>query len=126
MGELAQELENAGNENDTEKLGERIDELLERYRKIGEALSPLISDDEPDESELNPISEDELGQMYTAISEFISVSDYDSVIDLIEELKGCRVPDKEKERCNALIKAADEIRYEDIRGIIEKEDDDGQ
>ncbi|MCR5789149.1 MAG: response regulator [Lachnospiraceae bacterium] len=119
LGELAQELENAGNENDTKKLGEHIDELLERYRKIGEALSPLTGVDEPDESGLTPISEDELGQMYTAIREFISVSDYDSVIDLIDSLKDYRVPDNEKERRNALIKAADEIRYEDIEDIIE-------
>ena len=126
LGELAQELENAGNENDTEKLGERIDELLYRYRKIGEALSPLIGVDEPNESDLNPISEDELGQMYTAISEFISVSDYDSVVDLIEALKGYRVPDNEKERRNAWIMAADEVRYEDIKDIIEKEDNDAQ
>ena len=126
LGELAQELENAGNENDTEKLGEHIDELLERYRKIGEALSPLIGGDESDESDLEPISEDELEQMYTAISEFLSVSDYDSVIDLIEALKSYRVPDNEKDRRNALIKAADEIRYEDIKEIIEKENGDAQ
>ncbi|MCR5685984.1 MAG: response regulator [Lachnospiraceae bacterium] len=120
LGELAQELENAGKENDTEKFGERIDELLERYRKIGEALSPLISINEPDESELKPINEDELGQMYTAIREFISVNDYDSVIDLIETLKGYRVPDNEKDRRNALIKAADEIEYEEIKEIMEE------
>ena len=64
--------------------------------------------------------------MYTAISEFISVSDYDSVVDLIEALKGYRVPDNEKERRNALIKAADEVRYEDIKDIIEKEDNDAK
>ncbi len=120
LGELAQELENAGNANDTEKLGERIDELLERYRRIGEALLPLISPNEPDESELKPISEDGLGQMYIAIREFISVNDYDSVIDLIETLKGYRVPDNEKGRRNALIKAADEIEYEEIKEIMEE------
>ncbi len=126
LGELAQELENAGNEGDTVKLGDHIDELLMRYRKIGEALSPLLSDEEADESDLKPISGGELGQLYTAISEFITVSDYDSVIDLIETLKGYRVPDNEKDRRNALIKAADEIRYEDIKEIIEKEDNDVQ
>lgn len=50
LGELAEELEITGNENDTEKLRVGIDELLLRYRKIGEALSPLISVAEPDES----------------------------------------------------------------------------
>ena len=120
LGELAQELENAGDANDIEKLGGGIDELLERSRKIGEALLSLISVEEPDEIELEPISEDELSQLYTAISEFISVSDYDSVIDLIDTLKCYRVPDNEIERRNALIKAADEVRYEDIKEIIEK------
>ena len=118
LGELAQELENAGNEGDTEKLGSEIGNLLDRYKKIGEALSPLVLDDEPDDSDLTPIDEGELKELYTAISEFISISDYDSAIDLIEVLKGYRVPDEEKERRMALIKAADEVRYEDILKII--------
>ena len=123
LGELAQELENAGNEGDTEKLGSEIGNLLDRYKKIGEALSPLVLDDEPDDSDLTPIDEGELKELYTAISEFISISDYDSAIDLIEVLKGYRVPDEEKERRRALIKAADEVRYEDILRIIYEEDD---
>lgn len=123
LGELAQELENAGNEGDTEKLGSEIGNLLDRYKKIGEALSPLVLDDEPDDSDLTPIDEGELKELYTAISEFISISDYDSAIDLIEVLKGYRVPDEEKERRRALIKTADEVRYEDILRIIYEEDD---
>ena len=122
LGELAQDLENAGNDGDLDKIGAGIDELLSRYRKIGEELSPLLSDEEPDESNLKAISEDELKELYTAIKEFISVSDYDSVIDLIERLKDYRVPDKEQNRRQALIEAADEIRYEDIKDILEKED----
>ncbi len=122
LGELAQDLENAGNDRDLDKIGAGIDELLSRYRKIGEELSPLLSDEEPDESNLKAISEDELKELYTAIKEFISVSDYDSVIDLIERLKDYRVPDKEQNRRQALIEAADEIRYEDIKDILEKED----
>ena len=120
LGELAQELENAGNEGDTEKIEAHIDELLSRYRKIGEALSPLLDSDEPDDSQLKPISDKELGQLYTAIKEFLSVDDYDSVLDMIEALKGYHVPEEEKERRNALILAADEIRYEDIPDIIDK------
>ena len=118
LGELAQELENAGNEGDTEKLGAYIGELLERYRRIGKALAPLVAKDEPDESSLEPISEEELKELYTAIGEFLSVSDYDTVVDMIEGLKKVRVPDREKERCAALIEAADEVRYEDISAIL--------
>ncbi|MCR5791155.1 MAG: hypothetical protein K6G83_14835 [Lachnospiraceae bacterium] len=47
-------------------------------------------------------------------------------MDLIEALKGYKVPDDEKERKRALIRAADEVRYEDIVKIMEKEDDNAQ
>ena len=126
LGELAQELENAGNEGNVKKLSEHMDELLSRYRAIGEGLSPLLGSNEQGDSGLTPITGEELSQLYTAIREFISVDDYDSVIDLIEALKGYSVPDAEKERRSALIKAADEIRYEDISEILEKESDHAQ
>ena len=122
LGELAQTLENAGNAGDTEKLSAEIGTLLSRYRKIGEALSPLVSEETSDDDDLPAIDPSELKELYTAIGEFISVSDYDSAVDLIEALKGYSVPAEEKERRNALIKAADEIRYEDISKIIKGEE----
>ena len=48
----------------------------------------------------------------------MSVSDYDSAVDIIAGLKDLRVPDGEKERRQRLIRAADEVRYEDIAGIL--------
>ena len=59
-----------------------------------------------------------LGEMYTAIEEFMSVSDYDSAVEIIEGLKKYSVPDDQKERCRSLIAAASEIRYEDIEQIL--------
>ena len=96
--------------------------MLSRYRKIGEALSPLVSEETSDDDDLPAIDPSELKELYTAIGEFISVSDYDSAVDLIEALKGYSVPAEEKERRKALIKAADEIRYEDISKIIKGEE----
>ena len=75
-----------------------------------------------DDDDLPAIDPSELKELYTAIGEFISVSDYDSAVDLIEALKGYSVPAEEKERRKALIKAADEIRYEDISKIIKGEE----
>ena len=120
LGELAQELENAGHENDAEKLGARIDELLERYRRIGEALAPLINTDETDESELPMIGEEDLRELYTGIREFLSVNEFSSAVELIENLKKYSVPESERERRKALIKAADDLEYEMIPEIMEK------
>ncbi|MBR5088317.1 MAG: response regulator [Ruminiclostridium sp.] len=120
LGELAQELENAGHENDAEKLGARIDELLERYRRIGEALAPLINTDETDESELPMIGEEDLRELYTGIREFLSVNEFSSAVEFIENLKKYSVPESERERRKALIKAADDLEYEMIPEIMEK------
>ncbi len=120
LGELAQELENAGHENDAEKLGARIDELLERYRRIGEALALLINTDETDESELPMIGEEDLRELYTGIREFLSVNEFSSAVELIENLKKYSVPESERERRKALIKAADDLEYEMIPEIMEK------
>ena len=46
IGELAQELENAGKNGDRDKVAERIDELFERCRKLSKQLSPLIYGEE--------------------------------------------------------------------------------
>ena len=56
--------------------------------------------------------------MYTAIKEFLSVSDYDSAVDIIEGLKGLSVPEDEKQRRKELLAAAADIRYEDIVNIL--------
>ncbi|MBR5091387.1 MAG: response regulator [Ruminiclostridium sp.] len=122
LGELAQELETAGKNGDSGAVGERIDELLARCRKLGEQLRPVsgggpAEDDEPDKP---PMSQEELSEAYTAIGEFMSVADYDSAVELIEGLKNYSVPESEKARCDALAKAAAEVEYEKITQILEK------
>ena len=56
--------------------------------------------------------------MFTAIREFMSVSDYDSAVEIIEGLKDYSVPETEKERCRQLIEAVAQIRYEDIEQLL--------
>ncbi|MCR5322547.1 MAG: response regulator [Lachnospiraceae bacterium] len=118
LGSLAEKLEMAGKANDTDTLYSKAGELLKRYRQLGSDLKPIAADDAPEGSELTPIDEEMLGEMFTAIREFMSVSDYDSAVELIEGLKGYSVPETEKERCRQLIAAAAEIRYEDIEQLL--------
>ena len=118
LGELAQELENAGNAGDMEKLGAHIADLLGRYRSLGEALAPMLQTEE--DADLPMLGEEELSEIYTGISEFMSVSDFGSAVDLIENLKEYSFPESEKERCKTLIKAAEEIDYDTIAEIMQK------
>lgn len=115
LGAIAEELEAAGNANDTDKLNARAGELFERCRALGEELSPLL-----EKSGLPLISEDELNEAYTLIREFLSVEDYESVMQVIEGLKEYSYPDSGKTRCEALVKAAAEFDYDRINGIMEE------
>ncbi len=113
LGALAEELEAAGNANDTEKLNARADELFTRCRALGEQLSPLLKNDD-----LQMISDDELNEAYTLIREFLSVDDLESVMQIIGGLDGYSFPDSEKQRCEALKKAAREFDYDAMKNIM--------
>ncbi len=119
IGELAQALEDAGKNGDRDKVAERIDELLKRCRDLGAQLKPLCGGKaEEDESDKPPISPEEIKELYTAITEFMSVADYDSAVQLIEGLRNYSVPDSEKARCDALMSAAADVEYEKISEIL--------
>ena len=121
LGSLAEMLEKAGNENDIKTVNDNTDELLTRYRALGEALSPLLETAAADENDdLPEIPPEELSEIFTAIGEFMSVADYDSAVELIEGLREHKFPENEKDRCNALLKAAAEVRYELIDEILQK------
>ena len=75
---------------------------------------------EPEDAEKQQISGAELKEAFTAIGEFMSVADYDSALQLIEKLSDYNVPEKEKERCDALRKAADEFMYEKISELLKE------
>ncbi len=123
LGDLAEKLEAAGNANDVETLKKDVPDMLKIYRTLGEELSKVDEGKKSQEGELDDrdsISLDELKEAYTAIREFMSVADYDSALQLIEEISMCRVPEEEQERCDALIKAADEFEYEVIVGLLKE------
>ena len=114
LGDLAEELEAAGNAGNTDNLNARTGELLARYKRLGELLSPLTG-----AGDLPLISDAGLNEAYTLIREFLSVEDYESVIQVIGGLGEYSYPDSERERCEALKKAAAEFDYEAIKNITE-------
>ena len=120
IGELAQELELAGKNNDTAKLGAKIDELLERCRKVGEALAPLVDKEEEEDDTGKPlIPEDELNEAYGLIREAIGVAQFDNISEIAESFRDYRIPDGEKERVKKIIQAAENLDYDKLPEILE-------
>lgn len=116
LGSLAEDLEAAGCANDTVILSARIGKLLTRCRELlGRQLAPLLHSDD-----LPLIPDDELAEAYSLIRDFLSVSDYDSALEIIDELGGYSYPENEKEHWEALKSAALEFDYETMKKIIAK------
>ncbi|MBO6301397.1 MAG: HD domain-containing protein [Ruminiclostridium sp.] len=117
LGALAEELEAAGNANDTEKLNSRCGELFSRCRALGKQLAPLLVSDS-----LPLITGDGLNEAYTLIREFLSVEDYESAMQIVGGLEGFSFPDSDKKRCEALIRAAKEFDYDAMSRIMNSND----
>ena len=82
-------------------------------------LEPLNEEGDLGENDDRPlITLDELSEAYTAISEFYSSLDFDSIVNIVESLKGYRFPEDEATRLDAIIKAVDNYDYELIPRII--------
>ena len=114
IGSLAEKLEAAGHAEDKEFLEAHTEELLTRCRSVGEQLLPLLNNDD-----LPLIPEDELQEAFTLIREFLSVEDLESAMQIIDGLSDYRYPENEKQRCDALKKAALEFDYDAIETIME-------
>ncbi|MCR4925966.1 MAG: response regulator [Clostridiales bacterium] len=113
ISSLAEDIEKAGNAKDIAFISSHIEEMLTRCRGLGKQLSSLLY-----KGDLPLITENELNEAYTLIREFLSVDDYSSVLEIIENLKNYAYPKEEKERCKKLIKAASEFDYDLISNIM--------
>jgi CheY-like chemotaxis protein len=120
IGELAQDLELAGKAGDSEKVGARIDELLERCRTLGDQLKSLAGDDEQEEDDSDKplISDDELKEAYGLIKEASAAFQFENIDEIVSSLKDYRIPDAEKERVRNIIKAVGEFEYDKLPEIL--------
>jgi HPt (histidine-containing phosphotransfer) domain-containing protein len=119
LGDFAAKLEKAGDQGDTDTLDAELADLIAEYRKIAKDLEPLNEEEDSDENDDRTlITTEELNEAYTAISEFYTSLDFDSIVHIVESLKGYRFPEDEATRLDALIKAVDNYDYELIPGII--------
>ena len=119
LGELAANLEKAGDLGDTETLDRELATLLARYRKLAVELRPLKEQGDAEENDERPlITPQELREAYRTLSEFCENFDFDSVVHVVESLQLYRIPEEEATRVDAIVKAVDNFDYEMIPGII--------
>lgn len=113
----AKDLEDAGNNNNIEKIKNETDALLADYRSFKEKLS-FMSKDTDDEK--TPVSEAALSDAYAALSEFIEAMDFDLADMVIKSMKDYKLPDKDDRIFKEMERLLTGLNWEDMKKVIEE------
>ena len=117
LSEMARELEDAGNRNDTEFIYENNEKLMTEYAAYKERLKRLQQTEEED-TEKEPISEEDLVQAYEALSQCIEDMDYDAVEMTLSVLFEYELPEEEKKRATELEKMLKVLDWEGMAALV--------
>ena len=120
LGTLAEKLEFAGKAGDEAVLDAELAGLLERYRALGAALSPLyaLAKNAQDEKDLPIISENELREAYNSIRECALNLDADGAVYALDYLNGFRLPEDDVKRVEQLRNAIDDFDWDRVNEIL--------
>ena len=120
LGSLAEKLELAGKAGDEAVLDADLAGLLERYRALGAALSPLYAPagNAQDEKELPPVSDNELREAYNSIRECASSFDTEGALYALDYLNGFCLPEGVKQKAEQLRSAVDNFDWDRVNEIL--------
>jgi signal transduction histidine kinase/DNA-binding NarL/FixJ family response regulator len=116
LGELAQQLEDAGKAEDRALLEEKLPELLERSVRLGEELSVLTGESEDSGKSKKEITSGELEEAYLKIKGFAEDCNNTEIENILEVLAGYALPDTERGKVDAINAALEDF---DFDGIVE-------
>ena len=116
LGDLAERLEKAGDANDIALLEAETDRLISGYRRLGNALMPLVKKEQADT--LPEMPTEKLREAYEAIRELSEMFDYDSVTFIMDSLSEYSVPENERARYEELKKAVSKPDWDMIKRVL--------
>jgi len=93
----AKHLEESGDNNDVHEIEQKTPKLLAKYRAYKPVLAKVFGSGEEDTS-LPEISIEDLHEMYSLIKGFAEEFDLDNIDRMMEEAKGFRIPESEREK----------------------------
>ena len=115
IGDLAEKLEIAGNDNDLDVIGRYTEELLSYHKTLGFMLKNgfgQTSNQREEKKEM--ISADKLQEAYNAIKEVAASFDYDSLEMIMASLDDYEIMPEEKERFGKLKDACNKADWDTI------------
>lgn len=116
LAKMAERLEVAGDAGRIEEIRRDTEQLLERCRGAMTKLAPLSA--EP-EREGEPLSAEEVAEVYGALQELAASFDYDNIMAMQEDLAG-RSPSEGKEKWQAVWQAARRPDWEKLQELLKE------
>ncbi len=119
LGDMAQELENAGKRNDRDYIAEHQNEFMEKYLALSEILSDLLDEGEQDTVENRPDADARLmEEVYGSLREAAEDMDCDRLEEIFSRMNGYVIPEGEIELWDKVREAAGQYDYELIRRML--------
>ena len=118
LATLAQELEDAGNASDLDKINSRTEEFLSMYEAFLTDFAPIAgptddaSDDRP---EVDPAM---LVDAYASLREFAAAEDYDLTEMVLNSLADYKLPSADAERVKAIGDALYALNWQEINNLL--------
>lgn len=123
IGNLAKELEDAGNANDIETINSKTKVLLSKYKDLIQSIKLPGDDLDKDSEGKEEISLEKLSEAYNTILEITQMFDYDSLTMVMDSLKEYRIPDGQKIRYDKLKEAVRKADWDEIGKICKEQED---
>lgn len=113
----AKDLEEAGNNNNIDKIKNDTAKLLSDYRSFKDKLSFLSTDTD---EEKPPVDPDALNDAYAALAEFIEAMDFDLADMVIKSMKDYKLPDNDAKIFAEMEKLLTGLHWDDMKKLLDE------
>ena len=120
LSEMAKALEKAGNDRDLERIKADTPALMDRFKVLYQALSPIFGEDENADAAKPEISSSMLQEAFTLMKQGIEDFDIDMVESVMEQLSDYRLPDNMKADYKKLKADLAEVEYDQMTETLDK------
>jgi len=117
VGNYAEYLEKAGNEDDRDTLAKNIYRFLDDYRELGSALDPIAEDPGQDDMQVT-VSSKELKEIIDKLKIYTENSDYDEIERIGEKLSNAKVGPEDSELVSRICNAISELDFDVIEELM--------
>ncbi|MBO6109212.1 MAG: response regulator, partial [Eubacterium sp.] len=118
LNKWAQSLEDAGHENNIDRIKSETDDFLRSYEAFKSLIAPIAPELTEAEDDREEAPETMIEDAYNSLREFASAQDYDLTEMVLNSMKEYRLPEVHEEKMKQIEKLMYELRWDDINDTL--------